>query len=148
MTDYLEYTLDKFTFKVATDCVYSPDGVWARAEGERIVAGVSDFVSQRGGDVAFAEVVPEGTSLAAGDELATLETIKVDLELTAPVSGLVAAVNEKLEMEAEIINLDPYGHGWLAIIEPTDWPAERATLLSPEAYLAQIERDAREELGE
>jgi glycine cleavage system H protein len=148
MTDYLEYTLDKFTFKVATDCLYSPAGVWARAEGERIVVGVSDFVSQRGGDVAFAEVVPAGTSLAASDELATLETIKVDLELPAPVSGAVAAVNEKLEMEAEVINLDPYGEGWLAIIEPTNWPAECAGLMSPEAYLAQMEREAQEELGE
>jgi glycine cleavage system H protein len=148
MADYLEYTLDKFTFKVATDCLYSPAGVWARAEGEQITVGVSDFVAQRGGDVAFAEVVPVGTDVAAGQELANLETIKIDLELPAPISGRVTAVNEKLEMEAEVINLDPYGQGWLAIIEATDWPAERAGLLSPEDYLAQIEREAREELGE
>jgi glycine cleavage system H protein len=148
MADYLEYTLDKFTFKVATDCLYSPAGVWARAEGEQITVGVSDFVAQRGGDVAFAEVVPVGTAVAAGQELAYLETIKIDLELPAPISGRVTAVNEKLEMEAEVINLDPYGQGWLAIIEATDWPAERAGLLSPEDYLAQIEREAREELGE
>ena len=148
MADYLEYTLDKFTFKVATDCLYSPAGVWARHGKEGIAVGVSDFVAQRGGDVAFAEVVPVGTSLAAGDELATLETIKVDLELPAPISGRVTAVNEKLEMEAEAINLDPYGQGWLAIIEAADWPAERAGLLSPEAYLAQMEREALEELGE
>jgi glycine cleavage system H protein len=148
MADYLEYTLDKFTFKVATDCLYSPAGVWARAEGEQITVGVSDFVAQRGGDVAFAEVVPVGTAVAAGQELANLETIKIDLELPAPISGRVTAVNEKLEMEAEVINLDPYGQGWLAIIEATDWPAERAGLLSPEDYLAQIEREAREELGE
>jgi len=148
MADYLEYTLDKFTFKVATDCLYSPAGVWARHGKEGIAVGVSDFVAQRGGDVAFAEVVPVGTSLAAGDELATLETIKVDLELPAPISGRVTAVNEKLEMEAEAINLDPYGQGWLAIIEAADWLAERAGLLSPDAYLAQMEREALEELGE
>ncbi|MGD8585850.1 MAG: glycine cleavage system protein H [Chloroflexota bacterium] len=147
MADYLEYTLDKFTFKVATDCLYSPAGVWVRAEGGQITVGVSDFVGQRSGDVAFADVAPVGTAVVAGQELANLETIKVDLELPAPVSGLVTAVNEALEMEAEVVNLDPYGRGWLAIIEASDWPAERAGLLSPEAYLAQMEREALEDLG-
>ncbi len=147
MADYLAYTLDKFTFKVATDCLYSPAGLWARAEDERITVGVSDFLAQRSGDVAFADVVPVGTAVEAGEELANLETIKVDLELPAPISGRVAAVNEKLELEAEVINLDPYVQGWLAIIEASDWPAERAGLLSPEAYLAQMEREALEELG-
>ena len=148
MADYLEYTLDKFTFKVATDCLYSPAGVWVRAEGDRVAVGVSDFLGQRSGDVAFVDVVPVGTVVTAGDELATLETIKVDIELPAPVSGIVTAVNEELEMEAEVINQDPYGEGWLAIIETGDRPAEQAGLLSPEAYLEQMKREALEELGE
>ena len=146
MADYLEYTLDKFTFKVATNCLYSPAGVWAREEGGKIVAGVSDFLGQRSGDVAFADVVTVGTTVTAGDELAALETIKVDIELPAPVSGLVVAVNQKLDMEAEVINLDPYGEGWLAVIEAGNWPAKRAGLLSPKAYLAQMEREASEAL--
>jgi glycine cleavage system H protein len=148
MAEFLEYALDKFTFKVATDCLYSPAGLWLRAEGERVTIGVSDFLGQRSGDVAFADVVPVGTAVAAGDELATVETIKVDIELPAPISGVVAAVNEKLEMEAEIINLDPYGEGWVAVVEAGDWPGERAGLLSPDAYLVQMKREALEELGE
>ena len=147
MAEFLEYVLDKFTFKVARDCLDSPAGVWVRAEGERITAGVSDFLAQRSGDVAFVDVLPVGTAVKAGDELATLETIKVDEELPAPVSGQIAAVNEKLEMEAEIINLDPYGQGWLVVVEAADWPAEQAGLLSPEEYLAQMKREALEELG-
>lgn len=147
MSEFLEYTLDKFVFKVATDCLYSEAGVWVRVHGEQVTVGVSDFVAQRGGDVAFADVVPAGTILAVGDELAVLETIKVDLELPAPVTGRVKAVNEKLEMEAEVINLDPYGEGWLAVIEVANWPAEGEALLSPGDYLAQIEREALEELG-
>ena len=75
MADYLEYTLDKFTFKVATDCMYSPAGVWVREGEGGLVVGVSDFLGQRSGDVAFADVVPAGTMVTAGDELATLETI-------------------------------------------------------------------------
>ena len=148
MAEYLEYTLDKFTFKVATDRLYSPAGLWARAEGGRITVGVSDFLQQRSGDVAFAEVVEVGTAVAAGDELATIETIKVDIELPAPVSGVVVAVNEALEMEAEIINQDPYGDGWLAVIEASEWPADGVKLLSPEAYFELMKREALEEAGQ
>jgi glycine cleavage system H protein len=114
MAEFLEYTLDKFTFKVATDRLYSPAGLWLRAEGRRITVGVSDFLQQRNGDVAFADVVETNTAVTAGDELATLETIKVDIELPAPISGVVVEVNEVLEMEAEVINQDPCGAGWLA----------------------------------
>jgi len=147
MAKFLEYTLDKFTFKVATDRLYSPAGVWARAEGEVITVGVSDFFQQRNGDVAFADVVPVGTAVASGDELATIETIKVDFEIPAPVSGVVTAINEALEMEAEVINQDPYGEGWLAVIEAGDWPADGARLLSPEAYFELMKREAQEEVS-
>lgn len=148
MTEDLQYTLDKFTFKVAGDRLYSRAGVWARVDGRRVTVGVSDYLQQRNGDVAFADVVEAGTTVAVGDELATLETIKVDMELPAPVSGLVVAVNEALELEAELVNQDPYGDGWLAIIEASNWPAEQAGLLAPEAYLEQMKREAQEEVGQ
>lgn len=147
MTEYLEYTLDKFTFRVATDRLYSRDGVWARADGDRVAVGVSDFVQQRNGDVAFAEVWDEGTAVSVGDEFANIETIKVDLELPCPISGTIAAVNEALELEAEVINQDPYGSGWIAVIEATDWVADRAGLMAPEAYLEHIRIQAQEEAG-
>ena len=60
MPDYLETTVDKFTFKIATDRLYSTEGVWAKAEGKMVRVGLSDFVQQRSGDVAFAEVKPVG----------------------------------------------------------------------------------------
>ena len=71
MPDYLETTVDKFIFRVATDRLYSPEGVWALAEGDRVRVGMTDFLQQRNGDVAFAEVRRQGTAVAAGDEVAT-----------------------------------------------------------------------------
>ena len=147
MSEFLEYELAKFTFKVATDRLYSPAGVWIKAEGERITVGVSDFFQQRNGDVAFADVVPVGTAVASGDELATIETIKVDVELPAPISGVVSAINEALEMEAEVINQDPYGDGWLVVIEASDWPADQVRLLAPEDYFELMKREAQEGVG-
>lgn len=146
MSEYLEYTLDKFTFKVATDRLYSADGVWALEKGIHIVVGVSDFFQQHNGDVAFAEVREEGTTISAGEEFANIETIKVDIELPSPVTGKVIAVNEVLALEAEVINQDPYGDGWIAVVEPADWATDKANLMTPSAYFEHMKAQAREEL--
>lgn len=145
MPGFLETTVDKFIFKVATDRYYSSEGVWAQAEGSRIRIGVSDFLQQRSGDVAFAEVKPEGTALVAGDEVAVIETIKVNISLTSPMSGKVVEVNPAMETAPETINKDPYGEGWLAMIEAADWEADRARLLDPQAYFNLMKGQAEEE---
>ncbi len=146
MVEYLEFTLDKFTFKVATDRYYHPDGVWAKEMDGRVTIGLSDFLQQRSGDIAFAEVADVGTTLAAGDEVANIETIKVDVSLPAPVSGTVVEVNPRLELEAEVINQSPYEDGWLAVIETANWEADRANLLDPPAYFAHMQAEAEEEV--
>lgn len=147
MTDYLEYTLDKFTFKVAADRLYNSEGVWAKADSGRVTIGVSDFFQQHNGDVAFAEVQKVGTAVSVSDEFATIETIKVDIELPCPVSGTIVEINEKLELEAEIINQDPYGKGWLAVLEAADWATDQANLMTPEAYFEHMKAQAQEEAG-
>ena len=131
MPDYLELTVDKFTFKIATDRLYSPEGMWAREEDGRVRVGLSDFFQQHNGDVAFAEITEEGTVLEVGDEIAVVETIKVDISLPSPVAGEVVEVNAAMEMEPEKINFDPYGEGWLALVEPREWEATRAGLMAP-----------------
>ena len=145
MPDYLDFTFEKFTFRVATDRLYHPAGVWAKAEGEQVIVGVTDFFQQHNGDVAFAEVRGAGSAVSREIGFADIETIKMDIELPAPVSGTIVAVNEKLIFEAEIINEDPYGAGWLAIIEAVDWTADKALLLSPEAYFVHMQTLVREE---
>jgi glycine cleavage system H protein len=145
--EYLETTIDKFVFRVATDRRYSPEGVWARPEGNGVRVGLTDFVQQRGGDVAFVHVKPVGTKLADGDEFAELETIKVNQSLFAPFRGTIVEVNASLDLTPEIINQDPYGRGWLAVIEAADWEAARAKLLDPSAYLAAMRLLAEEELA-
>lgn len=146
MPDFLETTVDKFTFKVATDRFYSAEGVWAKAEGERVRLGLSDFVQQRNGDVAFADVKPAGTVLAAGDELAVIETIKVNITFTAPVNGKIVEVNPAMADAPEAINQDPYGAGWLTALEVADWENEQAKLLDPQAYFTTMKGQAEEEV--
>jgi len=146
MPEFLELTVDKFTFRTATDRYYNSEGVWALAEGNRVRIGLSDFLQQRSGDVAFAEVKPEGTVLAFGDEVAVIETIKADISLPSPVTGKVVEVNPAMEITPEVINQDPYGEGWLAVIEAEDWESDRARLLDPPAYFALVQEQAEEEM--
>ena len=145
MSEFLEYTLDKFTFRVATDRYYNVDGVWAKEENGRVSIGLSDFLQQRSGDIAFADVVEPGTELGLGEEVANIETIKIDISLPSPAAGTVIEVNPAMEMEPEVINLDPYGEGWLAVIEAADWPADQAQLLDPQAYYEHMKAEAEEE---
>lgn len=145
MTEFLETTIDKFIFRVATDRFYSGEGVWAKEENGRVRIGLSDFVQQRSGDVAFAEIKPVGTSLTFGDEVAVIETIKVNITFTSPVTGKVVDVNPAMEEAPEAINQDPFGEGWLVVIESTDWTADRARLLDPQAYFVRMKGEAEEE---
>ena len=145
MPDYLETTVDKFIFRVATDRLYSPEGAWALADGDRVRIGITDFLQQLNGDVAFAEVKAEGTAVAAGDEVATIETIKANVEVPSPVGGTVVEANPALAMSPEAINQDPYGEGWLAVLEASDWPKDRDTLLDPGAYFELMKGQAEEE---
>jgi glycine cleavage system H protein len=146
MPEFLEVTVDKFTFKVATDRFYTREGVWVLREGARVRVGLSDFLQQRSGDIAFAEIKPIGTALAAGDEIASIETIKVNVALSSPVSGKVIELNPEMDTAPEAINQDSYGAGWLVVIEAADWDADRSRLLDAAAYFEVVRREAEEEM--
>jgi glycine cleavage system H protein len=145
MPDFLEITLDKFTFKVATDRFYNKEGVWAKEESGRVRVGLSDFVQQHSGDVAFAEIKPVGTVIAATEEMAVIETIKVNISYPSPVNGKIAEVNPAMITAPEAINLDPYGSGWLAVMDVADWEADRARLLDPQTYFEVMKNQVEEE---
>lgn len=145
MPDYLETTVDKFIFKVATDRLYSAEGIWALPDGNRVRVGVTDFLQQLNGDVAFAEVQPEGTAVATGDGVAAIETIKANVEVPSPVGGAIVEVNPAMELSPEVINQDPYGQGWLVVIKASDWPTDRDALLGPQAYFELMKGQAEEE---
>ena len=147
MSEFLETTVEKFIFKVAIDRIYSPEGVWVKEAGEYLKIGLSDFVQQRSGDVAFAEVKPAGTELALEDELAVIETIKVDISFVSPLAGEIVEVNPQMEGSPEVINLDPYGEGWLAVLAPKNWAADKERLLGAEDYFSRVQAEAREELN-
>jgi glycine cleavage system H protein len=147
MQDYLEFQVDKFIFKVLSDRLYSEEGLWVMLEDQHVRIGISDYLQQRSGDVAFAEIKPTGTDLAQGDEFAVIETIKVNISLTSPVAGKVMAINSVMETSPEVINQDPYGAGWMAVIEVPGGKAELKHLLDAQAYYSKIKLEAEQEVN-
>ena len=145
MPDVLELTVDKFTFTVPTDRFYSDEGVWALADSNGVKVGLSDYLQQSSGDMAFVTVRTVGSTLVFGQEMAQIETIKANVGLSSPVAGTIVEVNSALEDTPEIINSDPYGEGWLAVIEAQDWERDRTRLLDAPAYLARIKAQVEEE---
>jgi len=123
MPEHLEATVDKFVFRVAADCLYSPEGIWVQPQDGGARVGLTDFLQQRSGDVAFVHVKPLGSKLTRGEELGEIETIKADQSLFSPLSGVLVEINSALERTPELINQDPYEKGWVAVIEAADWEA-------------------------
>jgi glycine cleavage system H protein len=146
MPDFLETTVGKFIFKVAKDLLYTPEGLWVKIDKSLARIGVTDFFQQHNGDVAFASIEPVGTVLALEAEFASVETIKVNLSLASPASGKITNINNLVTSKPEIINLDPYGDGWLCDIETSFWEIEKSKLLSPEQYFIKMKNDAEAEV--
>ena len=146
MKPFLETKVDKFTFHVDPTCFFNSEGVWVRVEGNRARLGLSDFLQQRSGDIAFVEVKPAGAILALGDEFSSIETIKVDISLSSPVAGKIVRVNPLMESTPETINQDPYGEGWLCEIEAVDWEIDQKNLLDASAYFARMKQEAENEV--
>jgi glycine cleavage system H protein len=150
MPEHLEATHDKFTFRVATDRLYGEEGIWAFRTAPQgnaeIRLGLTDFLQQRSGDMAFVSLKPKGTRLATGDEFAQIETVKATVSLFSPVAGTVREVNQALDRNPELVNQDPYGKGWFAILEAPNWEADRTKLLEPQAYFKVMQLQIEKEL--
>jgi glycine cleavage system H protein len=116
--EFYEYKADKFVFKVKKGFYYSRDETWAKVERDHILVGITDFAQRRGGDIVFAEAMKIGDSVKRGELIGSYETVKIVQDILSPVDGVVAEINPLIDSKPEVINKDPYGEGWLAMIKP------------------------------
>ncbi|MBV8462066.1 MAG: glycine cleavage system protein GcvH [Acidimicrobiales bacterium] len=112
---------------------YSSDHEWARADGDRIVVGITDYAQDALGDVVYVDLPEEGATIEAGGVLGEVESTKSVSEIYAPVGGQIAAVNAALRDAPERLNADPYGEGWICAIVPSE-PSAVEGLLDAGAY--------------
>ena len=95
-----------------SDAKYTKDHEWIRAEGDTYVVGITAFAAEQLGDVTYVELPEVGTEFGISDEIATVESVKAASDIYSPVSGTVAAVNELLEDQPELVNEGPQELGW------------------------------------
>jgi glycine cleavage system H protein len=112
---------------------YSKDHEWARLEDGRVRMGITDYAQDALGDVVYVQLPAVGTEVAAGASFSEVESTKSVSDIYAPVGGRVAEVNDQLVDAPERLNEDPYGDGWLCVLEPSD-PAELDGLMDAEGY--------------
>lgn len=118
---------------------YAESHEWASLGDDNSVRmGISDFAQDALGDVVYVELPEVGAEVTAGEPCSEVESTKSVSDVNAPVTGTVTAVNEALESNPELVNSDPYGEGWFAIITASD-VAELDTLLTGAQYRATVE---------
>ena len=118
---------------VPVELRYSEDHEWARVEGSRVCLGITDYAQDALGDVVYIDLPPVGTEVTSGDSFSEVESTKSVSEIYAPVSGTVVEVNADLIDHPERLNEDPYGEGWICVIEASDL-SEMDSLLDAAAY--------------
>ncbi len=122
---------------VPDDLRYTADHEWARVEAGRVRIGITDYAQDALGDVVFVGLPDPGARVEAGTSFSEVESTKSVSDVYAPVAGVVVEVNTDLVDAPQKLNEDPYGEGWICVIEPSD-PAEVDTLMDAVAYSALI----------
>ena len=123
---------------VPEDLRYSSDHEWVRVEDSRIRIGITEYAQDALGDVVFVQVPEVGITVEVGATMSEVESTKSVSDIFAPVAGTVVEVNNDLAEHPERLNEDPYGDGWICVIEPTEVKAVEG-LLSAEGYRTLIE---------
>ena len=109
---------------------YSKDHFWTKIEDEKALVGITDFAQQIAGKIRFFRLRPPGREVQQGKTLGTMETGKWVGPLKAPLSGTIVEINKDLRRNAGLANIDPYGKGWICILQPTNLDEELPTLMT------------------
>jgi glycine cleavage system H protein len=124
--------------QIPEDLRYSSDHEWVKVEDGKARIGITDYAQDALGDVVFVDLPEVGTAAAAGGSISEVESTKSVSDIYAPVSGTISDVNAELADAPERLNEDPYGEGWICVIEMQD-AAELDGLLDAAAYRALVE---------
>lgn len=118
---------------IPKDLRYHKEHEWIRVDGQQATLGISHFAQDALGDVVFVDLPKVGTTVTSNQEIGEVESTKATSSIYSPVSGKVIEVNTTLQDHPEYLNKDPYGQGWIAVIEMAS-PAEMDALMTAEQY--------------
>jgi glycine cleavage system H protein len=124
------------------DLRYHKEHTWVRVSGRRGTIGITDYAQDALGDIVYIDLPEVDTDVEADTEIAEIESTKSTSSVISPVSGRIVKINDELSESPEIINEDPYGKGWISVIE-LDNPSEADDLLDASEYNSHIEEESR-----
>ncbi len=124
------------------DLKYHKEHTWVRVSGKKATIGITDYAQDALGDIVYIDLPETDTTIEANSELAEIESTKATSSVISPVSGTVIEVNDDLSESPEIINEEPYGKGWIAIIEMDD-NSEVDDLMELADYAKYVEEEAK-----
>jgi len=116
---------------------YTKTHEWIREENDgSVTVGITDHAQALLGDMVFVELPTVEKTVAQGNEIGVVESVKAASDIYSPVSGKILACNAKLQSAPELVNTDPYGEGWICKLMPNN-ADELKALLSAEQYQQQ-----------
>ena len=118
---------------IPADLRYHQEHEWIRVNGTQATVGISHFAQDALGDIVFIDLPKVGASVTAGQQIGEVESTKTTSTIYTPISGTIAKVNTDLKDHPEVVNSDPYGKGWMAVIELSN-PAEVEKLMTATQY--------------
>ncbi|HHX26957.1 MAG TPA: glycine cleavage system protein GcvH [Firmicutes bacterium] len=125
------------------DLKYTEQHEWVRVDGNQATVGITHFAQDQLGAIVGVGLPDEEADMEKGSELADLDSMKTADQIFAPVSGKIVKVNTALDTQPELLNEDPYGEGWVAVIEMTNLK-ELDHLMSADEYEAHVAKEAGE----
>jgi len=127
--------------QIPADLLYTSDHEWVRVADGVATVGITHHAQDQLGDIVFCGDAPdEGDKVEKGDVVAVVESVKANSDIYSPVDGKIAAVNEALEEEPELVNSSPYENGWIVKVKLSD--DDTSDLLNAEQYEALVENES------
>jgi len=130
-------------YNMPDELYYHEEHSWARVEETRVTVGMTDFFQKESGDIVFVDLPEEEDEVEQGEVCGKIQSRKWIGKLAAPVSGEIVEVNEELEEDTSLINTDPYGEGWILVIEASDLDSELGSLMQGEALISFIAEEIK-----
>lgn len=124
----------------SSDLQFTRTHCWVRDEGDVVVVGITDYAQEQMSELTFVELPEVGGHVETDEEVAVVESVKAANDVFSPLSGTVVEVNEMLLEQPELVNLDPFGRGWIFKLKP-DRRKDLDRLLDLDAYEAQLPED-------
>jgi glycine cleavage system H protein len=124
------------------DLKYHKEHTWARVSGKKATIGITDYAQNALGDIVYIDLPEVDANIEINSEIGEIESTKATSSIISPLNGRVIEVNEDLTETPETINEDPYGKGWIAIVEIDDI-AEVNDLMDASEYEKYVEEEKK-----